>query len=99
MSSDKNGREIRPGDVLKTLHFIGPQKKKFYMYKVAVDSPRGILAFDIGSLALKGPINAHSCPLKALSSDTEIVEGYNCEGDEVDFTDHPVLKGATEADG
>lgn len=63
------------------------------MYKVVMDSPRGLLVVDIGDLALKGPINAQSCTIKALPSDTEIVEGYNCRGEETDFTDRPRFKG------
>ena len=30
---DKHGREIKPGDVLKVLHFIGSRKKRHFMYK------------------------------------------------------------------
>ena len=37
MPKDKNGREIEHGDVLKVFHFIGPRRKRFYMYKVAIE--------------------------------------------------------------
>ena len=32
---DKNGREIKEGHLIKTYHFTGARKKKYYMYHVA----------------------------------------------------------------
>lgn len=75
---DKKGYPVYEGDVLKVFHFIGQRNKKYFMYKVVIASPRGFLAFCISDLALKGRINAHSCPLDALG-DFEIVQGYGPE--------------------
>ena len=33
---DKHGREFMIGDVLKVFHFIGPRRKRFFMYKQIV---------------------------------------------------------------
>ena len=33
---DKRGIPIHVGDVLKVFHFIGPRKKRYYMYKHVV---------------------------------------------------------------
>jgi hypothetical protein len=34
--SDKNGFPIYPGDLLRTYHFTGARRKKYYLYHVAV---------------------------------------------------------------
>lgn len=34
---DKNRRPIRVHDVLKVFHFIGPRRKRYYMYKQVAD--------------------------------------------------------------
>ena len=36
MISDKDGKEMRVGDVLKVFHFEGARRKKHYMYKQIV---------------------------------------------------------------
>lgn len=33
---DRHGRQIMLGDVLKVFHFIGPRRKRHYMYKQVV---------------------------------------------------------------
>jgi len=33
---DMHGIPIYPGDLLKTFHFTGPRRKKYYLYHVAV---------------------------------------------------------------
>lgn len=33
---DKTRREIMKGDVVKVFHFIGPRRKRYYMYKQAL---------------------------------------------------------------
>ena len=33
---DKNGRPICIGDILKVFHFVGPRRKRYYMYKQVV---------------------------------------------------------------
>ena len=33
---DKHRREIMRGDVLKVFHFIGPRRKRYFMYKQAM---------------------------------------------------------------
>lgn len=33
---DSNGVPIYPGDLLRTFHFTGPRRRKWYLYHVAV---------------------------------------------------------------
>jgi hypothetical protein len=33
---DKNGKEIKCGDIVKVFHFIGARRKRHYMYKQAL---------------------------------------------------------------
>lgn len=39
---DKHGIPIKRGDIVKVFHFIGPRRKRFYMYKqcIGVDTYR-----------------------------------------------------------
>lgn len=37
MILDKNGREIKDGDLIRQPHFRGARRKQFYIYHVAVD--------------------------------------------------------------
>lgn len=34
---DKTGRKIEVGDTLKVFHFIGPRRKRYYMYKFVLE--------------------------------------------------------------
>lgn len=43
MATDKDGRRIEPGDVLKVFHFVGARRKRHYMYKQALRYERGRL--------------------------------------------------------
>lgn len=36
MVIDKNRRQICPGDLLRSFHFTGARRKKYYLYHVAV---------------------------------------------------------------
>lgn len=71
---DKKKREIKEGDILKCFHFIGARNKKHYMYKIAAIKNGKLVAMDIEELLEKGKEKAHTCPLEALCSDTEIIQ-------------------------
>lgn len=43
MATDKNMKEIRPGDVLKVFHYVGARRKRHYMYKQALFVSEGRL--------------------------------------------------------
>jgi hypothetical protein len=43
MATDKDGRRIEPGDVLKVFHYVGARRKRHYMYKQALRYERGRL--------------------------------------------------------
>jgi hypothetical protein len=83
---DKNGIPILPGDTLKVFHFVGPRRKKFFMYKyVAEIHPSGNvlkvihLSLDGGSYWMTIDDRIHS--------DIEIVQGYEGVADGRTFRD------------
>lgn len=93
MSYDKKGYPIREGDILKVYHFTDYKKRRHYMYKMAwiftIDDGRQFLmAAHLGEDCVKGCKSANSYRLpKGVLKEYEIVQGYNCESDELDFTD------------
>ena len=97
MIRDKNGREIREGDVLKVFHFTGARRKRYYMYKLVAEFNGVLCGVDIGQLATKPRDEAHRYQLRAGDmGQTEIVEGFACKEGETSFEDRPRLR--TEAD-
>lgn len=87
---DKNRREIKIGDVLKVYHFTGARRKKYYMYKQAIEikefgkTPTKYLA--ISHLDLSGK-NYHEILDGRVLNDYEIVQGFGGEG--ICFEDRP----------
>ncbi len=75
---DKNGRPIEEFDVLKVFHFIGPRRKKFYMYKVALHWNGKLYASHIGSNPLTPDYPLWNHPESRLNC-TEIVQSKNWE--------------------
>ncbi len=105
-SYDKKGIEIRAGDILKVYHFTGARNKKHYMYKMAwiyswhsEDPVNGRVIhkrmmgnhLDRSSIAGISEKNSYALPTGILT-DYEIVQGYNNQGDELDFNDRPRIK-------
>lgn len=100
---DKNGIPIYPGDLLRTFHFTGPRRKKFFLYHVAV--------FDRDASAMRMvPVN-HLEPTKRdhpdsrggnpllsddLASVAEIIQGYG-PLPYLDYLDRPKRKKQVEA--
>jgi len=100
---DKKGIPIRLGDILKVFHFVGARKKRHYMYKMAWeytwttdDAINGLqkhsrlMGCHLGTEVVNGVSveNSYVLPSGKLE-DYEIVQGYNNEGDELDFNDRP----------
>lgn len=95
---DKKGIPIRAGDVLKVFHFVGARNKKHYMYKMVwelsliIDGKPNVKVLMADHLSLHTSINgcstltSYKLPSGVLE-DYEIVQGYNNEGDELDFND------------
>jgi len=74
---DKNGYPVCCGDVLRVFHFIGPRRKRFYMWKVVMENykrRKGMVAADIRELATLGADECHVCDMEALG-EFEIVDG------------------------
>jgi hypothetical protein len=73
ITTDKNGREIMPGDTLKIFHFIGARRKKYFMYKYVESLSYSL--FTIAHLNLGGEKYRMFCDGKQ-HDDIEIVQGY-----------------------
>lgn len=72
---DKNGREIRHGDLLRVLHYVGANRRNVYMYKLVVRGESGLNLVDVCGIAQHG-VAAHRCSLGSVgSSECEIIDG------------------------
>lgn len=86
-TTDKNGREIMPGDTLKMFHFLGPRLKKYYMYKFVKRIVKGNL-FEISHLNLAG--ETFTMQIDGKQHDNiEIVQGFGADG--THFEERPRL--------
>ena len=78
---DKNGRQIMPGDLLKSFHFRAANRRHGiqYLYHTVVEDDKGFLtAVPTSNL---NPAHAESqqggsCPVRCIASSTEIIAGY-----------------------
>ena len=82
MTTDKNGREIMPGDTLKIYHFTGARRKRHYLYKfvkqILPNNRKEKAYLDIMHLDLSG--GSYLMPLDGkLHADIEIVQGYGID--------------------
>jgi hypothetical protein len=82
---DMHRREIKPFDVLKMFHFIGPRRKRFYMYKWVIEKNGRLYGHHLGK---RGDADAFMLSQNLLTN-TEIVQGYDNNGK--DFTDRPKI--------
>ena len=76
---DKNRIPIHVGDVLKIFHFIGPRRKKYYMYKHVISEEtvgNGTLFFKLShsNLDPRGWVNWRA--KDQVEETFEIVQGY-----------------------
>lgn len=67
---DKNARQIYAGDLLRSLHFIGARKKRYYLYHVAVTAKHGLEAVPVCYLE----------PSKAADGGGRCLITKQCEG-------------------
>ena len=81
---DKHGIPIKEFDVLKMFHFTGARRKKYYMYKWVREWKGRLYGSHLQSNEHNGFLlaeeNAKLC---------EIVQGYDPQGDGLDFNDRP----------
>lgn len=94
---DKRGYPIYAGDLLKTYHFTGARKRKYYMYHLVVSYDGGdrmIAACELLSYREK---KLPGCLVSATAVngvlyDTEIVSGFGPLREYIDFEDRPRMK-------
>lgn len=89
---DKNGRQIFPGDLLKTFHFKHAQRSKgnAYLYHVATVANGLLMATDVSWLHEADKGGHGQCQVKHMGQ-TEIIYGY---GDGQNYwRDRPKRKG------
>jgi len=92
---DKHGREIMLGDVLKVFHFIGPRRKRYYMYKQVIGDfavkGREMTAFRVSHLEPNTSGDGYLLLKDGRHLvDYEIVQGFGADG--VCFDDRPKHK-------
>ena len=68
---DRNGYQIRPGDILKVFHFTGPRHKRYYMYK------------RVDSVIDNGPDKPKFLRVMHLDSDPDSYYWEQCKGNQL----------------
>lgn len=101
--TDKNGREIKAGDLLKVFHFIAARRRqRIYMYKLVMEVDNDLkltkggeylYAVDISDAYRFGFDRAHKCCLSVII-ECEIINGSK-EGVGDLFWERPRLKTLT----
>jgi len=85
MTRDKNGRELKVGDVLKVFHFIGKRRKRYFMYKQIIGfrqlggaggSPK-VDYFDVSHLDMNSDENYYIGKCEGVLSGYEILQGLD----------------------
>jgi hypothetical protein len=80
---DKNGREIRHGDLIRVPHYTdGRTRRKVFMHKLVVSNGSHKEAIDVCDIAKRGVV-AHRCYLDAdYAAGCEIIDGLSgCNDD------------------
>lgn len=75
---DKNGYPIKEGDLVRSYHYTGARRKRYYLYHYITKRDGILWMMNIDSV-----FNKHvggCCPLKALNYKPEILHGYGEDG-------------------
>jgi len=78
-SHDMNGVPIYPGDLLKSFHFTGARRKRYYLYHVAVmnQAEKRMEMVPVHNLEpTKACRDGMYWLLKEMESDIEVITGY-----------------------
>lgn len=78
---DKNGIEIKAGDLLKIFHFTGSRRKKYYLYRYVQsrnETPAGSTYFIISHLDETGSTYKERIDNKKRE-DFEILQGFQLD--------------------
>lgn len=88
---DSRGVPIYPGDLLKSYHFTGARRKRYYLYHVAVYENGGLFMVPVSDLEPTKANQGGKCLLSdELAANAEVIHGYG-PGDCLDYTDRPRL--------
>ncbi len=92
---DKHGRQIYPGDLIKSFHFQGRRwRKKYYLYHTAVEEKGRLWLVPTAHLEptkVSGGGKCQLCQEIIDANDGEIILGYG-PGDILDYKDRPRVK-------
>lgn len=92
---DKNGVPIYPGDLLRTYHFTGARRKRYWLYHVVVDTGHKLGLQMIPASHLEPSLqNQGGCAyLKHMHTDTQsvVISGHG-PGDILGYEDRPKRK-------
>lgn len=95
---DKNGFPIYPGDLLRSLHFVGARRKKYWLYHVVTAPPdragTSLPLYLVPTSHLEPTKQAGGgrCPLtEDMASSMEILAGHG-PGDILDYEDRPRIR-------
>lgn len=89
---DKLGRQIYAGDLLKSFHFTGPRKKKYWLYHVAVEENGRMEMVPTAHLSPDKINQGGRCPIsKELADNCEIIDGFGPNGT-IDYEYRPKIK-------
>ena len=91
MYRDVKGREICVGDLLRSPHFVGARRKKFYLYHVAVNREGVMYAVPTSHMEPSLRQYGGDCPLGYVHKYMEILHGSG-PGDCLSFEDRPRQK-------
>lgn len=89
--NDRFGIPIHPGDLLKSFHFQGARRKKYYLYHVAVhvNDETGMEMVPVSHLQPDKVKSGGRCRLNQdLGDNAEVIAGYG-PGNLLDFTERP----------
>lgn len=91
---DKRGVPIYPGDLIRSFHFIGPRKRRYYLYHVAVwNSEESCMEMvPTSELEPSRRNRGGRCWLtQDLMHDAEVISGHG-PGNIIDYLDRPKVK-------
>jgi hypothetical protein len=90
---DKKGVPIYPGDLLKSDHFIGARRKRYYLYHVACLEDGYLFMVPTARLDQSRKRPGGKCLLSQDIADTAVVIDGTGPGDILDHEDRPKVKG------
>ena len=88
---DKNGIPIYPGDLIRSFHFIGPRRKRYYLYHVAVwNKDKGTMEMVPASELEPSLVGrgGRCWLMQDYMADAEVIDGHG-PGDFLDYSDRP----------